>query len=147
MLPAGGQDMAANLEDLQALWRDLSAHLEVLAGERQQYLEIFEQANDAYLVTEPDGTIRDVNGPAVDVLQRRRLELLGKPIAALIALDQRREFRRRLRALSSREPRAERTWRTIVEAPELRTEVILTARLIERSEGIGGICWRLDASP
>jgi PAS domain S-box-containing protein len=138
--------MAANVEDLKALWLDLSAHLEVLAGERQQYLEIFARASDAYLVTQPDGTICDVNGPAVDILQRRRRELVGKPIAALIALDQRREFRRRLQALTSGEPHADRAWRTIFEAPQLRTEVILTARLIERTQGIGGICWRLDAS-
>ena len=138
--------MAADLADLKALWLDLSAHIEVVASERQQYLEIFEQASDAYLVTERDGTIRDVNGPAVDVLQRRRRHLRGTPIAALVALDQRREFRRRLQALTARPADAERTWRTIFEAPGLRTEVILTARLIERSQDVGGICWRLDAA-
>jgi PAS domain S-box-containing protein len=137
----------ARVEELQAIWLDLRAHVEQLAGERQQYLVIFEQASDAYVVTERDGTIQDANGPAVDILQRRRRDLRGKPIAALVALDRRAEFRRRLRALIARESQAERTFRTIFEAPELRTEVTLTARLIERPEGIGGICWRLDPAP
>lgn len=142
MLPARAA-MTSELEDLKAIWLDLRAHVDRLAAERQQYLDFFEQSAEAYLVTDPQGTIVDANGAAVDVLQRRRSYLRGKPIAALVALERRTQFRAHLRRRAGREPGAVPTWRTVFEAPELRTEVTVTTRLIERPEGIGGICWRL----
>jgi len=63
----------------------------------------------------------------------------------MVALERRTDFRRRLRALCERTPGAQASWRTIFVAPQLRTEVALTARLIERRDGPGGICWRLEA--
>ncbi len=128
----------AELEDLKAMWLDLKAQVDELAGERQQYLDVFEQSPEAYIVTDNDGTIEEVNGAAVDILQRRRRFLRGKPFTVLVALDRRREFRVRLGALA-----AEGSWRTILEAWEMRTEVAVTARRI----GAGrGICWRLQAT-
>ncbi len=64
--------MAAELEDLKAMWSDLKAQVDELAGERQQYIDFFEQSSEAYVVTDNDGTIEEVNGAAVDLLQRRR---------------------------------------------------------------------------
>jgi len=139
--------MTAELEDLKAIWLDLRAHVDQLAGERQQYLDFFEQSPEAYVVTDEQGAIVDANGAAVDILQRRRRYLRGKPIAALVALDRRTEFRGNLRRLLAREAGARRTFSTVFEAPELRTEVTLSARLIERAERVGGICWRLQAAP
>ena len=138
--------MAADLDELKAMWLDLRAHVDQLAGERQQYLDFFERSSEAYVVTDGHGTIEQVNGAAVDILQRRRHYLRGKPLAALIALERRSEFRRRLLALGSREPQPERCWQTTVVSPGLRTDVKFTARLIERSDGLAGICWRLEIS-
>lgn len=138
--------MTAELEDLKAIWLDLRAHVDQLAGERQQFLDFFEQSPEAYLVTDAAGTIVDANGAAVDILQRRRRVLRGKPIAALVALDRRTEFRGNLRRLAAGESGARRSFSTVFEAPELRTEVQLSARLIERGQGIGGICWLLQAT-
>ena len=132
--------MAADLEDLKAMWLELRAHVDRLAGERQQYVDFFEQSPAAYVVTDARGAIEDANGAAVDILQRRKRYLRGKPLAALVALDWRAEFRRRLRAIGE-SAGADRSWRTVFEAPELRTEVTLTARPM----GSGGICWRLEA--
>ena len=133
----------ADLEDLKAMWLRLRAHVDQLAGERQQFLDFFEQSSQAYVVTDARGTIEDANGAAVDILQRRRRFLRGKPLPALVALERRAEFRQRLRDLGA--PGAQRSWRTIFEAPELRTEVTLTARLIG-ADAAGGICWRLEAA-
>src|SRR5260221_1582586 len=82
----------AQLEDLKAMWSDLKAQLDELAGERQQYLDVFEQSPEAYIVTDNDGTIEAGNGAAVDILHRRRRFLPGKPFQVLLALDQLREF-------------------------------------------------------
>ena len=137
--------MAADFEQLKAMWLDLRSHVDRLAGERQQYLDFFEQASEAYVVTDAEGAIVDANGPAIDILQRRRQFLRGKPLASLVALERRREFRERLRALGAGAPHAQGTWRTIFEAPELRTEVTLIARRIERDGRFAGLCWRLEA--
>jgi PAS domain-containing protein len=136
--------MTADLEELKAMWLELRAHVDRLAGERQQYLDFFEQASEAYVVTDEYGTISDANGAAVDLLQRRKRYLRGKPLIALVALEQRPAFRERLRALRARTADAARSWRAIFVLPELRTDLTLTARLIDRPEGVGGICWRLD---
>lgn len=136
--------MAPELEDLKAIWLGLRAQVDRLAGERQQYVDFFEQAADAYVVTDVHGQIYDANGAAVDVLLRRKRDLRGMPLAGLVALDQRPEFRRRLRDLASGNPQGERSFSTIFEAPELRIGVTLTARPIHRQSAIAGICWRLD---
>jgi PAS domain S-box-containing protein len=137
--------MAADLEELKAMWLDLRAHVDQLAAERQQYLEFFERASEAYVVTDEHGTISDANGAAVDVLQRRKRHLRGKPLTGLVALERRNEFRERLRALREREATGERSWRTILVAPGLRMDVKVSARLIERAGSAGGVCWRLEA--
>ena len=137
--------MKAELDELTSMWLDLCAHVDQLADERQQYYDFFEQASEAYVVTDEHGTIADANGAAIDILQHRKRYLRGKPLVAFVALEQRSAFRRRLRALIGREQGAERSWGAIFVAPELRTDVALTARLIERPGGVGGICWRLEA--
>ena len=135
--------MAAELEDLKSMWLSLKAHVDQLAGERQQYLDFFEQSQEAYVVTDPYGTVVEVNGAAVDVLQRRRRYLAGKPMAAMVALERRTEFRSRLRRVIEREPGATDGWSTIFEAPGLRTEVNVRVRRIEREGAVTGICWLL----
>jgi hypothetical protein len=62
----------------------------------------------------------------------------------MVALERRTEFRSRLRRVLSREPGAVLRWSTVLEAPELRTEVSVTVRLIERNGAVTGICWLLQ---
>ena len=133
--------MAHELEELKTAWLGLKAHVDQLAAERQQYLEFFENAAAAYVVTAADGRIVEANGAAVDLLQRRKRYLRSKPFAVLIALEQRAEFRNRLTSIAAGQ--AERSWRTLLTAGDERVEVEITARII--GEPGGGICWRLDA--
>ena len=127
--------------ELKTAWLGLKAHVDQLAAERQQYLEFFENAAAAYVVTAADGRIVEANGAAVDLLQRRKRYLRSKPFAVLIALEQRAEFRNRLTSIAAGQ--AERSWRTLLTAGDERVEVEITARII--GEPGGGICWRLDA--
>ena len=138
--------MELDLEDLKAVWLNLRAHVDRLASECQQYRDVFEQAPEAYVVTDAGGIIEEANGPAVDILQRRRAYLRGKPFAVLVALDRRADFRRRLARLASGPAAGERSWSTVFESPGLRTDVSLTARLIGAPGERRGICWRLDAT-
>jgi|SRR5689334_1896497 PAS domain S-box-containing protein len=137
--------MAVQLEELQEIWLHLRAHVDQLADERQHYQEFFERSSEAYVLTDAYGTIGEVNGAAVDILQRRKRYLRGKPLAALIALERRAEFRRNMSALLARAPGSQAAWRSIVVAPGERTDVLFTGRVIARSAHIGGICWRLES--
>ena len=137
--------MTADLENLKAMWRELRDHVDLLAGERQQYLDFFEHSPEAYVVTDSLGTIADLNGAAVDVFQRRKRYLRGKPMAVLVAMEQRGEFRRRLRAIAQGAPQA--PWRTTLLAPEAPTEAKLSARRIGAPGEDGGICWLLNPAP
>ncbi|HUQ74958.1 MAG TPA: PAS domain S-box protein [Burkholderiales bacterium] len=124
------------------MWLGLRAHVDQLAEERQQYVDFFEQSPEAYVVTDLDGTIRELNGAATDILQKRRGYLRGKPLTVMVALDHRREFRRRMLGLAERQS-DQRSWRSVVIAAGERIEVTFTARPIERRDG--GLCWLLQA--
>jgi len=61
--------------------------------ERLRYLELFEDAPDAYLITDEAGVVREANRAAEYLLQIDRTYLCGKPLAAMVDEDFRRTFR------------------------------------------------------
>lgn len=126
------------MDELQAAWRELRARVEELGAERQQYLELFERAGEAYLITDRLSVICEANGAAVDLLQRRRRALRGKPLASLVPLAERAAFRAQLGRVGNER----RAWRTLLLAGESVIEVDVTAR---RSAS-GTLCWRLRAA-
>jgi len=136
--------MAPELDDLKAVWLGLEAEVDELAAERQHYIDFFEQASEAYLVTDLAGIIGEANGAAVDLLQRRKRELRGAALAAAVTLDHRPEFRRWLASLAGD---ALHVLRTVALAGGERIELELAARLIGTPPGAGGISWRLRAAP
>jgi PAS domain S-box-containing protein len=121
----------------EAAWLELDAQLERLAAEREQYLQVFEAAAQAYLITDAEGTLLDVNGAAVDILQQRKRDLRGRPFASVVAFDQRSAFRASLRGLADL-PGGAGSFNTILVAAGTRLEIALSARVMP-----GGICWRL----
>lgn len=125
------------MEELKAAWRELNARVDQLGAERQQYLELFERACEAYLITDAEGVIREANGAAVDLLRRRRRALRGKPLVTLVPLLQRRQFRSRLGAIGN----ARTAWRTLVRADESVIEIEVA---VQPSDS-GTLCWRLRA--
>jgi PAS domain-containing protein len=127
--------MSPRIEDLKAIWRDLYAHVDRLAAERQRHMDFFQQALEAHLVSDVHGVIEEVNGATVDLLQRRRLTLHGKPIATLVAPEERREFRRRLREIQA----APAAWRAMLAIRGRRIAVDIAARAMASER----ICWRL----
>ena len=126
------------MNDLHAAWSVLKARVEELGAERQQYLDLFEHACEAYVITDREGLISEANGAAVDLLQRRKQSLRGKPLAALVPLLQRQEFRARLGSL--REAGCG-LWRTVMRSGETVLEIDVAVR---RSAS-GMLFWRLSA--
>ncbi len=113
------EELAASLEELHVALEELSAQNEELAqartlveAERERYRELFAAAPDPYVVTTPDGTIREVNEAAGSLLQATPELLAGTPLVVLVAADDRRAFRTHLSdALATPAPMPERVLR------------------------------------
>lgn len=69
---------------------------EALASERRSYVDLFEQAPVAYVVTSVEGTIRQANAPAAELLQTEGRQLIGRSLALFVPDGSRRDFRSRL---------------------------------------------------
>jgi PAS domain S-box-containing protein len=70
----------------QALVERDIVHQEVEAT-HEQYQTLFELAPDGYLVTDAAGVIREANHAAARLLERRRTQLYGLPLAGFVAQD------------------------------------------------------------
>ncbi|HUQ26027.1 MAG TPA: PAS domain-containing protein [Burkholderiales bacterium] len=126
-------------DELTKAWRELRSIVDELTTERQHYLDFFERADDAYLVTDAVGVILEANGAAVDLLERRRYFLAGKPLSALVG-TQRDDFRERLAGLST----APAGWRLSLAVRGRAVEVEVSTRPMGRAgESPSGICWLL----
>jgi PAS domain-containing protein len=57
------------------------------------FLDLFERAPSAYVVTSPDTRIRYANDAACSMLRRRKNALAGKPLICFVPLEERTSFR------------------------------------------------------
>ncbi|MFP5212349.1 MAG: sensor histidine kinase [Acidobacteriota bacterium] len=103
-------DVADSLEELQTLQEELRVQNEELeksrraiAEERRRYRELFEQAPDAYLVTDMRGKIKEANQAAVGMLAAgEEMALLGRPMRDFILQEDRKSFSELLGTLQRR---------------------------------------------
>lgn len=111
VLPEALEELRTALEELHVADEELRRQNDALAAarrtaeaERQRYQELFEQAPDGYLVTDPAGVIQEANQAAAVLLDRAPEFLVGKPLALFVVEPGRRAFRTLLHRL----PRLER---------------------------------------
>ena len=74
-------------EELRVQNDQLASAYDVIAAERQRYHELFNFAPDGYLVTDPNGVVREANVAATELLGRARRYLVGKPIRVFVHPD------------------------------------------------------------
>ncbi|MFL5560229.1 MAG: ATP-binding protein [Gemmatimonadaceae bacterium] len=93
-------EIALMLEELNVAEEEMRQQADELIMTRDQleqehlrYLELFEDAPDAYIITDEAGVVREANHAAERLLQIDRLRLRGKPLAALVDEEFRRAFR------------------------------------------------------
>jgi PAS domain S-box-containing protein len=114
---------------------------ELLAAERLRYRDLFEWAPDAYVVTEPNGTIREANRAAERLLGHDREFLLGKPLADLLSDEDRQALRVMLARLPELELVAD--WEVSFERSGERvfpaTVTVSVSR--DREGAVGGLRW------
>jgi PAS domain S-box-containing protein len=139
VLPIALKELGLASEELQVAVEELTLQNEALtvaqdqiAAERSRYQHLFELAPDALVITTIAGMIQDVNQKAAELLDRHAFHLIGKPIASLVLMEDRSEFRNALAQTSHRD-RVDIT--THLQAPNqecfeasLRVDVIYDAK-------------------
>ena len=102
--------LSASLEEMHAANEELRQQDEALLNarlgveaERQRYQELFEFAPDGYLVTDANGVISEANHAAAGLLRVSQNHLLGNPLAAFVAREDRSAFYVQLAQLAQAE--------------------------------------------
>lgn len=102
------QELRLAVEELHVAEEELLTQNEQLVGaqqlaeaERQRYQDLFDFAPDGYIVTDPNGIVREANRAAADLLNIERKYLVGKPLATYVPEAERIAFRTLLNQLQS----------------------------------------------
>lgn len=105
------QELANTLEELEVTAEELRAANDELLDrqlqledERRRYRDLFDAAPVAYLTTTPEGTVTAANIAALELLAVGARRLVGKPLALLVAEDDRRAFRTTVNRLATGVP-------------------------------------------
>jgi PAS domain S-box-containing protein len=124
--PRGAEALAHRLETFSQAMRDLGQHEELLVAEdelrgqleelarmgerldaeRERFVELFEHAPDAYVVTDRGTTMREINAAAVELFGVDQRYLRGKPLSAFVDEQQLATVARTLDGLEPFERRA-----------------------------------------
>jgi PAS domain S-box-containing protein len=133
------------MEALDALWEELEGQSECVAREKKRYLEFFNSASDAYLVTESNGTIREANRKAAELLGAPAPELRDKPLAAFVPPEEQVNLMLRLARLRANVELGTDAWRGAICAGQGATRgVDFNVRASSRpSSGGACFCWLL----
>ena len=86
------EDVVGAHEEFCRLYQQLATAYEVMETERQHYQDLFEQAPDAYLVTDPGGVIQEANRAAAALLNTHLEELVGALIRDFLVKNEREPF-------------------------------------------------------
>ncbi len=95
-LSAALEELHVAAEELRQQNEELAATRQSVEAERQRYQDLFELAPDGYLVTDPEGIIREANRAAASLLGVRQEFLASKPLVVFVAEEARQAFHKRL---------------------------------------------------
>ena len=122
------EELRVASEELHAQNLELTASRRLLAAEHQHYLELFDFAPDAYIVTDHVGTIREANRAAATLLGVPQEFLVQKPLILFFPEQEHKPFRALLIRLQ-REKTA-LAWETQIQRRErARVPVSVTASI------------------
>src|SRR5207237_7359096 len=100
------EELRTALEELQVAEEEVRNQNEELAKarlaaevEKQRYKDLFEFAPDGYIVTDPDGTIREANAAAAELFGVHELYLVGKPLVLFVSPQEKDVFYAELKRL------------------------------------------------
>ena len=141
---ASQRDVEMALEELDVMWEELQGQAALLERENARYAEFFEFAPDAYLITDPGGSIREANQAAAELLGAARAELAGRPLSEFVADEDRVAFLTRTVGLllGAGHPRSF-GWQTRLRPlhGEPRSCEFSVRAIPLRKSGAAGLCW------
>ena len=110
LLAEAAEGLSIALEELQVTSEEMHQQNEELATARlhsemgrHRYQELFNLAPEGYLVTDPEGTIQEINRAASTLLSVPQSFLIGKPLAVFVKEEDLRAFRTQLSRLPALE--------------------------------------------
>src|SRR4051812_3898461 len=95
------EELQVSDEELRQQNESLVAAQLLLEEEHARYAELFHSAPEAYLVSTPDGSVREANRAAAELLGVRPTALVGKPLAVFVAPAHLRPFREQVNRVAS----------------------------------------------
>lgn len=144
------QELHLALEELQIAHEDLQQQNEKLSNaqdalivQRQRYQELFEQAPDAYFVTNTKGLIQEANAAAATLLNIPKNFLLGQPLEAFVVGKELIAFRQKLTLIGDSPEIQE--WEVSLR-PRNRTPIITAvkvATICNQKNKLVGLRWSL----
>lgn len=87
------EELSVALQELHEQHEELVDARNELEAERGYFQELFDQAPDAYVLTDRHAVIRGANRAATRLLAVDLLSLVGRPLAAFVPPDERNRFR------------------------------------------------------
>lgn len=90
------EELQVAVEELHQQNDALSEALENVAEEQKHYLDLFNFAPEAYLVTNLEGTIREANRRSAQLLEIEKEFLVDKPLSLYVVEEDRSSFRSEL---------------------------------------------------
>ena len=137
------RDAEMAVKTLDLLWEQLEGETELLAREHERYLAFFENAPDAYLITDIGGSVREANRAALEVLRLPLEQVKGKSLIHMLPEQDKTAFLTRLVALMT-DPAAA-SWRSHIQggnASPLPVQLCVRPIPLAKS-GVAGFCWAI----
>jgi PAS domain S-box-containing protein len=130
------------LEELDVMWEELQGQAELLSRENQRYVEFFEHAPDAYVVTDAGGNLREANRAAIELLRADRDHLLHRPLGGFLAETDRVGFLSRVVGRLVEGAGRDGWEARLAPASGEPLRARLSVRVIPLGKsGVGGLCW------
>jgi PAS domain S-box-containing protein len=143
------RELEMAIEELDVMWEELQGQAALLVRENERYAEFFQYAPDAYLITDAGGSVREANQAALELLQARRDEVLGRPLSEYVHDDDRVSFLARTVGLLLGSAAKPTSWRVQLKRREgepLAAEFSVRSIPLKKS-GVGGLCWLIRPAP
>jgi PAS domain S-box-containing protein len=141
-------ELESALDMIQVLWAELHSKSAELADAHQCFAEFFEYAPEAYLITEPQGEIREANRAACELLGAKAGQLEGTPLIDRVPEAERTAFRERLLAARGHPEGDASAWSGSLHCAQGVERAAFRVRPIKvRRKNAQGLCWLIRAEP
>jgi PAS domain S-box-containing protein len=106
-----------DLEALRSWYREISLARLSMDVERQRYRELLEVVSHGYLITDPDGVIREANDGVAALMDVHPELLLGRSLLDFVAEDGRQDLRERIKHFLQVDGGSVQQWQSTLQPP------------------------------